>query len=159
MTPAFVRAANLLKLTDLWLTPFISVTGSVPSAPVLRRRLEPYTESGLPLIVQLVGRTPDSLAECAVSLERLGIRAINLNLACPSPTVTSHGAGGALLRSPESVRLMPYTVFPPERIFFAISQPSPREIPVIKIFFMVFSIVFPYWWILKFLRILLCGVF
>lgn len=104
MTPAFVRAVNLLKLTDLWLTPFISVTASVPSAPVLRKRLEPYTESGLPLIVQLIGRTPGSLAECAVSLERLGIRAINLNLACPSPTVTSHGAGGTLLHTPENVR-------------------------------------------------------
>ena len=104
MTPAFVRAANLLKLNDLWLTPFISVTGSIPSPAVLRKRLEPYREAGIPLMVQIIGREPEPLAECAVSLERLGIRAVNLNLACPSPTVTSHGAGGALLRTPDRVR-------------------------------------------------------
>ena len=98
MTPPFVRAANLLKLTDLWLTPFLSVTGSVPSPSVLRKRLLPYTESGLPVIVQLIGRDPDALTECAVSLEQSGIRAVNLNLACPSPTVTAHGAGGGYSR-------------------------------------------------------------
>lgn len=110
MTPAFVRAANLLKLNDLWLTPFISVTGSVPSSAVLRKRLEPYREAGIPLMVQIIGREPEPLAECAVSLERLGIRAVNLNLACPSPTVTSHGAGGALLRTPDRVREIVRTV-------------------------------------------------
>ena len=110
MTPPFVRAANLLKLTDLWLTPFLSVTGSVPSPSVLRKRLLPYTESGLPVIVQLIGRDPDALTECAVSLEQSGIRAVNLNLACPSPTVTAHGAGGALLRDPERVRAIVRTV-------------------------------------------------
>lgn len=104
MTPPFVRAVHLLRLTDLWLTPFISVTGSIPSPAVLRKRLLPYTESGLPLIVQLIGREAEMLAECAVSLEKLGIRAVNLNLACPSPTVTAHGAGGALLRDPDHVR-------------------------------------------------------
>lgn len=110
MTPPFVRAANLLKLTDLWLTPFLSVTGSVPSPSVLRKRLLPYTESGLPVIVQLIGRDPDALTECAVSLEQSGIRAVNLNLACPSPTVAAHGAGGALLRDPERVRAIVRTV-------------------------------------------------
>ncbi len=110
MTPAFVRAANLLKLTDLWMTPFISVTGSVPSPAVLRKRLEPYREPGIPLIVQIIGREPEPLAKCAASLEQLGIRAVNLNLACPSPTVTSHGAGGALLRDPERVRAIVRTV-------------------------------------------------
>ncbi len=110
MTPAFIRAANLLKLTDLWLTPFISVSASVPSPAVLRKRLDPYTEAGIPLIVQIIGREPEMLAECAVSLEKLGIRAININIACPSPTVTRNGAGGALLRNPELVRKIVQTV-------------------------------------------------
>ncbi len=104
-TPAFVRAATALRLLDFWITPFYSVSPeAVPSKQVLKRRFAPYFETGLPFAVQLIGHAPVELAECAVHLEEIGVKAVNLNLACPSKTVLGHGNGGALLKNPDAVR-------------------------------------------------------
>ena len=104
MTPAFVRAATALRLVDLWITPFYSVSpDAVPAKRVLKRRFAPWLETGLPLMVQLIGHAPAELAACAARLEEIGVRAVNLNLACPSRTVVGHGSGGALLKDPGAV--------------------------------------------------------
>ncbi len=104
-TPAFVRAATALRLVDFWITPFYSVSpDAVPSKPVLKRRFAPYFETGLPFAVQLIGHAPEELAECAANLEEIGVKAINLNLACPSKTVLGHGNGGALLKNPDLLK-------------------------------------------------------
>lgn len=103
-TPAFVRAATALRLVDFWITPFYSVSpDAVPSKQVLKRRFAPYFETGLPFAVQLIGHAPAELAACAAHLEEIGVKAINLNLACPSKTVLGHGNGGALLKNPDAV--------------------------------------------------------
>jgi len=110
-TPAFVRAASRLGLVDCWMTPFLSITGgSIPSRNALKRRLRPYFDSGLSLIVQLIGHDAGSLGESAARLTEIGVRAVNLNLACPSSTVTGHGSGGALLREPDRVKEIVATV-------------------------------------------------
>ena len=104
-TPAFVRAATALRLVDFWITPFYSVSSdAVPSKQVLKRRFAPYFETGLPFAVQLIGHAPAELAACAAHLEEIGVKAVNLNLACPSKTVLGHGNGGALLKNPDAVR-------------------------------------------------------
>ena len=102
---AFVRAATALRLVDFWITPFYSVSpDAVPSKQVLKRRFAPYFETGLPFTVQLIGHAPAELAACAAHLEEIGVKAINLNLACPSKTVLGHGNGGALLKNPDVLK-------------------------------------------------------
>lgn len=134
-TASFIRAASRLGLSDLWMTPFLSVTaGSVPSRSALRKKLDVYFETGLPLIVQLIGHDADSLAETACRLAGISVRAVNLNLACPSPTVIRHGSGGALLRDPDKVfRIVSRvrSVLPPQ-ISLSVKLRSGFESPNVK---------------------------
>jgi tRNA-dihydrouridine synthase B len=56
---------------------------------------------GLPLmVVQLVGRDPDHIAEGARLAARAGAQIIDLNFGCPAREVTGATAGSALMREP-----------------------------------------------------------
>lgn len=57
---------------------------------------------GLPLmVVQLVGRDPDLIAEGARLAVQAGAQIIDLNFGCPAREVTGIAAGSALMREPE----------------------------------------------------------
>src|SRR4051794_38749912 len=57
---------------------------------------------GLPLmVVQLVGRNPDHIAEGAKLAEAAGAQIIDLNFGCPAPGVTGGPARSALMRGPD----------------------------------------------------------
>ena len=134
-TASFIRAASGLGLADLWMTPFFSVTaGSVPSRASLRKKLLVYTETGLPLIVQLIGHDADSLAATACRLAEIGVRAVNLNFACPSPTVIRHGSGGTLLKDPEKIRAIVSKMRSalPEHVSLSVKLRSGFEAPNVK---------------------------
>jgi tRNA-dihydrouridine synthase C len=100
MSPVFCRAMHELELLDCWMTPFIRISNSVPGGKRLKSRIEPFLESGLPVIVQLLGDNPELLAETAARLLSFKIAGINMNFACPSKSVIGKRGGGALLRSP-----------------------------------------------------------
>ena len=99
MSPWFIRVCGRLRLVDHWITPFFSVTGgAVPSKRIIRKRLAPYLETGVPITAQVLGKDPGNVVKCAVHLVQTGLVAgINLNFACPSTTVTGNGAGSAML--------------------------------------------------------------
>ena len=63
---------------------------------------------GLPrMVVQLVGRDPDHVAEGAKLAARAGAEIIDLNFGCPAKEVTGALSGSALMREPElAARLM-----------------------------------------------------
>jgi nifR3 family TIM-barrel protein len=57
---------------------------------------------GLPLmVIQLVGRDPESIAEGARLAQQAGAQIIDLNLGCPAKEVTGALSGSALMREPE----------------------------------------------------------
>jgi nifR3 family TIM-barrel protein len=57
---------------------------------------------GLPLmVVQLVGRDPDHIAEGARLAQAAGAQIIDLNFGCPAREVTGAQCGSALMREPE----------------------------------------------------------
>ncbi len=87
-------------LVRCWITPFLRISTGVPRAARLRSRLAPFLESGLPVVVQLMGPHIPTLCGTARRLRELDIAGIDLNCGCPSPTVIGNGAGGACLRSP-----------------------------------------------------------
>jgi tRNA-dihydrouridine synthase len=76
----------------------------VPGLSTLRRRLQPYIELELPLVAQIMGNDSGRLAETAARLASLGLAGVDLNCACPSPTVLRNGSGGSLLRRPGWIR-------------------------------------------------------
>lgn len=63
---------------------------------------------GLPLmVIQLVGRNPEAIAEGARMAEAAGAQIIDLNFGCPAREVTGGHGGSALMREPElAVELM-----------------------------------------------------
>ena len=106
MTRTLLHAAARLDLIPCWFTPFFSTGGvSVPKPAAVRRKLAPYrVRPDLPLIFQLIGHDPASLAAtAAVFAETGGVNGINLNFACPSKTVTASGNGASLLKAPSTV--------------------------------------------------------
>ena len=101
----FFRAALALKLIDSWMPPFIGIPKDAPpKKAALRKRFRLFLESGIPLTVQILGHDPDSMGTACRTLFELGVFSVNVNFACPSPTVVSSGSGAALLRQPERMK-------------------------------------------------------
>jgi len=64
-----------------------------------------------PLVIQLAGRDPQWMAEGARLAEAAGADVIDINMGCPSKSVTSGLCGSALMREPEhAMRLVEATV-------------------------------------------------
>lgn len=64
-----------------------------------------------PLVVQLAGREPHWMAEGARMAEAAGADVIDINMGCPSKSVTSGLCGSALMRDPDmALRLIEATV-------------------------------------------------
>jgi len=107
----FFRAAAALHLIDSWMPPFIGITqGASPKKAALRKRFRLFLESGLPFTVQILGHEPGSMAAACRTLFELGVFSVNVNFACPSPTVTASGSGAALLRSPGRMKTILQTI-------------------------------------------------
>ena len=107
----FFRAAVNLNLIDSWMPPFIGITkGAPPKLPALRKRFHIFLEAGIPFTVQILGHDPESMAEACRTLRNLGVYSVNVNCACPSPTVVSSGSGSALLKQPALIRRILKTV-------------------------------------------------
>ena len=56
-----------------------------------------------PLSVQIFGSEPDIMAESAAMLCGLGADAIDINMGCPMPKITSNSEGSALLTNPARI--------------------------------------------------------
>lgn len=57
-----------------------------------------FTEQEKPLFFQIVGKEPDRMAKAAEMAEAAGADALDINMGCPSSTITRHGSGSALLK-------------------------------------------------------------
>ncbi len=104
MNEDFVRAADSLDLFDDWVTPFFRFSEGMPRVKRLKEFAAPFLESGKPVTVQLMGTDPALLAAGAAAFVELGAAAVDLNFGCPSRQVTSGGAGGGALKTPDLLR-------------------------------------------------------
>lgn len=91
---------------DQAVTEFVRVSGNLlPNRAFIRISPElknaGCTSSGTPVVVQLLGSDPVSMAANAARLAQLAPPAIDLNFGCPAPTVNRHRGGAALLGEPE----------------------------------------------------------
>lgn len=107
------------------ITEFIRVSGHVLNSKVFKRHVPEWkndfrTDAGVSVQVQLLGGSPERLAESAMSAIRIGARAIDLNFGCPAPTVNKHDGGATLLKYPERL----------EEIIRVVRSRVPSEIPV-----------------------------
>ena len=96
-SPLLIEAFNQLQLIDYWIVPFIRLTTSIPRNKILNKRIKYFKKLNAPLIVQIMGREPELLTDASERLWNLGIKAINLNFACPSTKVLNSNGGASML--------------------------------------------------------------
>ena len=86
---------------DRYYTPFLSATETRTLAAREMRELEPAHNAGLNVIPQLMGNDAGDFNWMAGAIRDLGYTEVNLNLGCPSGTVTAKKKGAGLLRERE----------------------------------------------------------
>ena len=73
--------------------------------------LAPEANPGAPVIPQLLAKDGELAAWMIGELRKLGYTEVNLNLGCPSGTVTAKGKGSGMLRDPEKLDAFLAAVF------------------------------------------------
>ena len=85
---------------DRYYTPFLSPTQNHVFTARDLREILPGEGDGVPTVPQLLGKTAADLLWAMEELAAMGYGEVNLNLGCPSSTVTAQGKGSALLGDP-----------------------------------------------------------
>lgn len=86
---------------DRYFTPFISPTKDHCFSPRELREILPENNPPVTVIPQLMGKVPEDFLWAAGELYAMGYRELNLNLGCPSGTVTAKGKGSGMLADVE----------------------------------------------------------
>jgi len=89
---------------DKYFTPFLSVNVAGCLANKSQRDIAAENNEGLTLVPQLLVNNSDTFNMAAHKLKDQGYNEINLNLGCPSGTVTSKGRGSGQLKDTEKLR-------------------------------------------------------
>ena len=84
---------------DRYFIPFVSPTDQHILTPRDRRELE--NPEGLPQVPQVMAKQAADFVWAAGALADMGYEEVNLNLGCPSGTVTAKGKGSGLLMDPD----------------------------------------------------------
>lgn len=106
-------------------TEFLRVTQHVPPQKTFREFIQELdhdskTDSGTPVVLQLLGGDAQCVAETAAQGIRLGACGIDINFGCPAPTVNRNDGGATLLKYPSRIR----------EIVQAVRKMVPLEFPV-----------------------------
>lgn len=89
---------------DKYFTPFLSAKPNKRLSLKEIREVSPETNQGLTVIPQILTNNAEDFMETALILkEEYGHREVNLNLGCPSGTVTAKGKGSGFLGEPEKL--------------------------------------------------------
>ena len=114
-----IRSAPLESLTDAvfrrvhhqlfggveqYYIPFVSPTSHHCFSPRERRDIAPENNEGVPVVPQIMTRYPEHFLWAAQEMQARGYNEVNLNIGCPSGTVTAKGKGAGMLREPEALR-------------------------------------------------------
>ena len=86
---------------DKYFTPFIVPAVKRPLRTREQRDVLPENNAGLPVIPQILTNDPERFLEACRALADRGYGEVNLNLGCPSGTVTSGGKGAGFLKDPD----------------------------------------------------------
>lgn len=84
--------------------PFISPTKEMHLTNREKRSVAAEENAGIPVVPQILTKYPEHFVAMARMLADLGHDEVNLNLGCPSGTVTAKGKGSGLLRNLPALR-------------------------------------------------------
>ena len=103
--------AELFGGIDRYYTPFFSPTGEHRVTERDRRDLTPEHNDLQRVVPQIMAKRPEDFLWAAELLRGMGYGEVNLNLGCPSGTVTGKGKGAGLLRDPAALAVFLETVY------------------------------------------------
>lgn len=89
---------------DVYCLPFHKLTQSLSLLTREIRDVSPEENEGLEVLPQALTRDPGQLAAWLYYVSECGYSRADLNLGCPSPTVTKRGRGSGLLQDPGYLR-------------------------------------------------------
>ncbi len=84
-------------------TPFLTPAPKRVIAPKELREVKQENNPGMELIPQLLTNNAEDFSAAAEKLHEMGFETINLNLGCPSGTVTAKGKGSGFLKYPDEL--------------------------------------------------------
>ncbi|MBQ8554337.1 MAG: tRNA-dihydrouridine synthase family protein [Clostridia bacterium] len=84
--------------------PFVSPTQHHVFTPRELRSIAPQYNQGVPVVPQLLGKDPVHFIWAAGEMQQMGYDEVNLNIGCPSGTVTAKGKGSGMLRDLDGLR-------------------------------------------------------
>lgn len=90
--------AEMFGAADSYFAPFITPTRDEKVGTRSFRDILPENNCGIKLTPQLLGNDSDAFLQFLGKLKDLGYKSVNLNLGCPSSTVTKKGRGAGALR-------------------------------------------------------------
>ena len=88
---------------DAYYTPFFSPTSHRALTPREKRELPPAESMEVRVVPQVLTKVAEDFIWMSRQCRELGYDEINLNLGCPSGTVTAKGKGSGMLRDPEAL--------------------------------------------------------
>ena len=116
-------------------TPFFSPTSSRKLTPREIRELPPADSLGVTVVPQLLTKNPEDFLWMCEKFQDLGYREINLNIGCPSGTVTAKGKGAGMLRDLEYLQYFLDDIFEKATVQISVKTrigfESPDEFPEI----------------------------
>lgn len=118
---------------DRYYMPFLSPTQDHRFTPRERREVLPEHNEGVPAVPQLMTRSAEDFLWAAGELQAMGYGEVNLNLGCPSGTVTAKRKGAGFLSVPDQLDAFLEEIFArsplPISIKTRLGMHSPEEFP------------------------------
>ncbi len=96
---------------DKYFTPFVSPNGTKTLMTKEKKDIDPEHNKGLPVVPQILANQSEYFIDAAEKLRDLGYTELNLNLGCPSGTVTSKQKGSGFLAHPEELDQFLYEIY------------------------------------------------
>lgn len=120
---------------DRYYTPFFSPTIHRALTPKEARELPPAESVNYSAVPQLLTKVPEDFLWMASQCKDLGYEEVNLNLGCPSGTVTAKGKGSGMLKDLDALERFLDGIFSykpiPISIKTRIGFTSPEEFPAL----------------------------
>lgn len=88
---------------DKYFTPFITPHTKKLMNSREKRDILPENNAGLHVVPQVLTNKAEELIDVCERLKEYGYKEVNLNLGCPSKTVTAKGKGSGFLENPQSL--------------------------------------------------------
>ena len=124
---------------DKYFIPFVSPTQNLRFGNREAKATDPARNAGVPAVPQVLTRDADQFLWAVQMLAEMGYTEVNLNLGCPSGTVTAKRKGSGFLRDVDALRIFLDTIYAasplPVSIKTRIGYDSPEEWPTLLALF------------------------